>query len=172
MRLQVAIEARRFEIDLFWRRSAFFWAFIAAAIGAVAWSYGAHPRLAIVFSTFAFVCSCIWSLVNRGSRFWHVNWESKVQEFEDDVIGPVFKNPQFSPGKNWWPGARYSPSRLVIALSDYVATLVGLLLGYQVATGVRLAWPPGLGDVAVGTFVAGSLVWLLLVKLKTLRHDA
>jgi hypothetical protein len=31
--LELALETRRFEIDLFWQRSLFFWVFIAPAFG-------------------------------------------------------------------------------------------------------------------------------------------
>ncbi len=170
-RLEVAMEARRFEIDLLWRRSVFFWGFIAAAFGAVAWTYGSHPRLAIVFTCFGFVCSVVWTLANRGSRFWHVSWESKVQELEGNVIGPLFSTPRFKSEGRWWEGGRYSPSRLVIALSDYVAALWLALLAYQTVHTLRPQCPLHWRDMGLLAFVVGSLMWIVVVGVVTRRHD-
>jgi hypothetical protein len=169
-RLQVAMESRRFEIDLLWRRSLFFWGFITAAFGGFTWASTQRPTLAIVFSVIAFVFSFIWSLVNRGSRYWHVNWELKVQALEDDVIGPMFKTQSSDERGLWWSGRRYSPSRLMIALSDYVTFVAFMLLASQVFSSIRVPFGLNAAEWAAWIFAAGSLGWALLVRGKTRRH--
>jgi hypothetical protein len=95
--LEEARENRRFEIDLYWRRTAYFWVFIAAAF----WGYSAlqgehkipgdHQIIAFLIACFGFIFSCAWYFVNRGSKFWQQNWELHVDLLEDKVAGPIYK---------------------------------------------------------------------------------
>ena len=106
---------RQFEIELFWKRATFFWAFILAA-------FTAHfALLGMIFSTFskevneelslknmcelpglslfalaitAFFCfffSLAWALVNKGSKFWQKNWEAHIDTLEENVTGNLYK---------------------------------------------------------------------------------
>lgn len=36
------------------------------------------------------VCSAAWTLLNRGSKYWQENWETKVELNEKKVTGPLF----------------------------------------------------------------------------------
>jgi hypothetical protein len=63
---EVSVDTRKFEIDLFWKRSFFFWGFISAAF--VGYAALRPSELRIVMACFGMVCSCAWSLVNRGSK--------------------------------------------------------------------------------------------------------
>ena len=89
-RFQVALDARRLEINLFWQRSLFFWGFTGAAFVAIAATLGEHPRLALLVSCFGLVSSVCWSLANRGSKYWHEAWETKVHREEITVGDPLF----------------------------------------------------------------------------------
>ena len=136
-RYEVSLETRKFEIDLFWRRSIFFWGFIAAAFIAYA-SYSGdktyNPYLRIIISFFGFACSFCWTLVNRGSKYWQENWEHQVDIIEDKVTGPLFKIPAaIDTTKNWWLRARkYSVSKITIALSDYVVLVWAGMTFYSI----------------------------------------
>ena len=66
----VALVTRNFEIELFWKRSLFFWGGIASAFVGYATLVKDKPSLAILIACFGFVCSVAWSLVNRGSKYW------------------------------------------------------------------------------------------------------
>jgi hypothetical protein len=68
--LQLANEVRKFEINLFWQRSLFFWGLIAATLLSYAnfKDADATSRFAIVCAGFIFILG--WTLVNRGSKFW------------------------------------------------------------------------------------------------------
>lgn len=59
-RFRIAIETRAFEIDLFWKRSIFFWGFISVAFVGYATLRTASSDLAIV------VGSSGWSVLRPG----------------------------------------------------------------------------------------------------------
>ncbi len=106
-----AADIRKFEIELFWKRGTYYWAFILAA-------FTAHfALLGMLFSTcsptmnqefslkklcelpglsifalsltafFCFFFSLAWTLVNKGSKFWQKNWEAHIDVLEEHVTG-------------------------------------------------------------------------------------
>ena len=93
--LKIALDTRKFEIELYWKRATYFWAFIAASFAGYFALTGSTNRIpSYVF----FLICCLgfsftfsWYLANRGSKFWQKNWESHVDALEDDIIGPLFK---------------------------------------------------------------------------------
>jgi len=109
-----ALDVRKFEIELYWKRSAYFWAVIAATLGA----YGAmatvsfksviegptasatvpflYQLILLVLAGMGTVFSWGWLFVNKGSKFWQSNWEAQVDLLEDAVVGPLYKT-VFSP---------------------------------------------------------------------------
>ena len=88
-----AHEIRKFEIELFWKRATYYWAFIFAAFTAHFTLLGmlfkdrqfsfpelyALPGLSLfslaITAFFCFVFSLCWVLMNKGSKFWQKNWE-------------------------------------------------------------------------------------------------
>ena len=131
--LKYAAEFYKSEIDNFWKRSLFFWGFIAAAFVAYGSVYGkpdAEPVLRAI-ACFGLVCSVAWCLLNRGSKYWYEAWEQKVVAIERDVLGaPLFSNIEELVRSGWWGAARYSVSKITIALSDF-AVLTWLFLGLK-----------------------------------------
>lgn len=131
-RFRAAFETRQFEIDLFWKRSFFFWGFIAAAFVGIAALAGKQPILSLLISGFGVVCSLAWTLANRGSKYWQEQWETKIEAVEDIVTGPLFKREEAPQHKGWWVGGRrYSVSKLAIAVSDYVLLVWICILFHQ-----------------------------------------
>jgi len=127
---EMAVQTRNFEIELFWKRSLFFWGFISVAFAAYA-SFRTHiPELAILFVCFGVVCSCAWTLLNRGSKYWQESWEQKVGELAStEAEKHLFSKEEDVMEKGFWLKARkYSVSKLVIALSDYICLLWLFLL--------------------------------------------
>lgn len=131
---KIAIATRNFEIDLYWKRSLFFWGFIATA----ALGYGSsllaekpNHNLALLIACFGFICSLCWSLVNRGSKYWQEHWERKVTDFENKLgdIELFRAKDKRDNSKSWWLGSRkFSVSRLAIALSDFTVFIwLGLI---------------------------------------------
>lgn len=94
--LEHALDIRKFEIDLYWKRATYFWAFIGATLA----GYGAlqatsiissKEDLSVVLCCLGLVFSCGWFCVNKGSKQWQENWENHVDMLEDEVIGPLYK---------------------------------------------------------------------------------
>ena len=127
-RFQTAKEGRKYEIDKFWQRSAFFWVFIAASFFAFSKANEGAERL--LFSCFGLVTSLAWTLQNRGSKYWQEAWEQKVTRTEEEVLGEhVFHHFEKREPKGFWGAWEFSVSRLVIALSDFTTIVwLGLLL--------------------------------------------
>lgn len=121
-RFDISVQTRNLEIGLFWSRSLFFWGFISAAF--IGYAALRQSELRILVACFGMVCSCAWSLVNRGSKYWQESWETKVERFEPHVTGPLFAKEEAPQDKGCWLGSKkYSVSKLAIALSDYVSLL-------------------------------------------------
>jgi len=164
-RLKHAVAARQLEIELFWRRSLFFWGFISAAFIALATSYGRHPYLAIAVTCFGLICSLCWTLLNRGSKYWYEAWETKVEREEPNVMGMLFGRIESIKRNHPLVRARrYSVSKLLIVLSDYVLILWIAILAYQLVA--QIPWPQILSEwrpVLVLVFVLFTLAYILLV---------
>ncbi|AJX81482.1 putative membrane protein [Burkholderia pseudomallei 7894] len=93
--LERALDTRKFEIDLYWKRATYFWTFIGATLaGFIAIQAGAsssRDTLSVLLSCLGTVFSFAWLLVNRGSKYWQENWEKHVDLLEDDETGPLYK---------------------------------------------------------------------------------
>ena len=139
-----ALDTRKFEIELYWRRAAYFWTFIGAALaGFVAvQASGAETKqdLSVVLSCVGFVFSVAWLCVNRGSKYWQENWEKHVDMLEDNISGPLYKV-VLSRGKprSWRDRGRHivtGPSPLSVSkinqlISIYVSILWVVLIFYS-----------------------------------------
>src|SRR5580692_1420212 len=72
--LERAHDIRKFEIDLYWRRAAYFWTFIAATFaGFVAIQASVSQSkvdLSVFISNFGLTFSFAWLCVNRASKHW------------------------------------------------------------------------------------------------------
>ncbi|MEC0269369.1 hypothetical protein [Paenibacillus anseongense] len=92
--LKFALDIRKFEIDLYWKRATYFWAFIAASFAgyfALINANSQHWKHILIVSVLGFLFSYCWYFVNRGSKFWQNNWERHVDYLEDEWIGPLYK---------------------------------------------------------------------------------
>lgn len=93
--LNHALDIRKFEIELYWKRAAYFWTFIGATFAgfiAVEASSAINKQdLSVMLSCLGIVFSFAWVLVNRGSKYWQENWEKHVDMLEDEITGPLYK---------------------------------------------------------------------------------
>jgi len=70
-----------------------------------------------------------WTLANRGSQYWQENWETKVHEAEQAVVGELFRKPEARERKGVFSGYRFSVSRIAIAESEFtVLVWIAILL--------------------------------------------
>lgn len=127
---------RMFEIEMFWRRSLIFWGFISAAFIGLAALGEKSAAYSVVFTSFGLVCSVVWALGNRGSKYWQEYWEKKVKENQQDVTGEMFVDsmPATYPWYAQFAPRRKSVSKLVMGLSDYSVVVWLLLVVYSNVT--------------------------------------
>lgn len=158
-----ASDVRKFEIGLFWQRSLFFWGFIASAFLAYA-DVGKEKSpdhdLLLAIAAFGLVCSVAWTLANRGSKYWQENWEAKLKSLEEDVLGQKLYSTNYGIHRQqWWGAARFSVSRLTIALSDFA---VGLWIFMAVRSISGIRWAPfWQGQVLIPALVFAYIVMML-----------
>ena len=127
----VAHENRKFEIEMLWKRSVFYWGFIAASFAGFVATEKTIGSASIVFAAFGFLCSLAWSAGNRGSKYWQEYWESKVINLQNLVTGDLFIDhyPQRLDWRRQLAPRRLSVSKLAIGISDYtVIAWLGILL--------------------------------------------
>jgi hypothetical protein len=92
--LDYALDIRKFEIDLYWKRATYFWTFIGVAFAgyfALLAAKGIPQEAIFLVTCLGFIFTFSWYLVNRGSKFWQNNWERHVDMLEDEIIGPLYK---------------------------------------------------------------------------------
>lgn len=99
--LEMALDTRKFEIELYWKRAAYFGAFIALSFGAffLVFSndqlknnqHAFYNEILLAISVFGLFLSCCWYLVNKGAKYWQENWEKHVDMLEDEIMGPLYK---------------------------------------------------------------------------------
>ena len=101
-----ALDTRKFEIDLYWKRATYFWAFIAAIFIATYSMLNSSDKsfitisdpdgilkkmIVILIALLGYVFSIGWYFVNRGSKVWQENWEMHISILENSINGPLFK---------------------------------------------------------------------------------
>jgi hypothetical protein len=161
-----ALDNRQFEIDLYWKRAAYFWTFIAAAFAGyfVLEKDEAYQSLIYVVTCLGFLFSLAWYFVNRGSKFWQQNWEMHVDLLEDKITGPLYKR-VIQPRKyDFWnltDAYPFSVSKINQILSLLVA-LVWLVL--MVRTAAIVIWYGSTHFLTIGAMTAlvGVGVFMLL----------
>lgn len=130
--LKTALDIRKFEIELFWKRGTYYWAFILAAFTTHFALLGFFfdrgsgrifcleefcdlPGIAlfslVINAMFCFIFSFSWVLVNKGSKFWQENWEEHIYQLENNVMGRLYKTYLNSEkdGKFCWFPLSYKP---------------------------------------------------------------
>jgi len=129
--LKQALDNRKFEIELYWKRATYFWTFIGAAFAAYFVLQTQRDfSVTYIAACLGFMFSLAWYYVNRGSKFWQQNWEMHVDLLETEIAGPLYKTVlQPHPYRFWNLSDAYpfSVSKINQILSLLV-TLVWLLL--------------------------------------------
>lgn len=134
MAYERACRNREFEIELYWKRTAYFWAFITTIYVAYynvlkniyCGEFWHFPLL--VLSGLGLFFAVAWVLTSKGSRHWQENWENHVSLLEDKVTGPLFKI--FEPNS-------FSVSKVNLMAGYVVATCAGGLFVFQVVSFCR-----------------------------------
>jgi len=92
----LAWQAKNFEIELYWKRAGYFWAFqalVLAGLIAIASSKDLIEQNLFLHYTICLglITSLGWYLTNKGSKVWQRHWESIVDVLEDYYIGKLYK---------------------------------------------------------------------------------
>ena len=186
--LEHAMDNRKFEIELYWKRATYFWTLIAAAFAGyfaiLATNTPTPGTVAIVDKSFlAFAVSCIgfvftfaWFQVNRGSKQWQENWENHVDMLEDEVTGPLYKTILRRPADSMGFVDRFvtGPSNISVSKVNQMVNLFTLCVWALLA--VYIAWPIAFSRpiswphwIATGTTAAFCV--LILVFARTYGDD-
>lgn len=89
--LQIALDNRAFEIQLFWQRSNYFMVLMTAlGVGVFAIK---DLMYALFISIFATITSWFWYKTNLGSKFWHESWEVEVVNLAKEQNIRSFERP-------------------------------------------------------------------------------
>ncbi len=146
--LEHALDIRKFEIELYWKRATYFWTFIGASLGGyVAVQHAdrsaSSDDLSVVLTELALVFSFAWYCANRGSKQWQENWENHVDLLENKTIGPLYKTVLLRPSSmshglsslGWAtePGP-FSVTKINQIVSLFMTALSGILF-------IRSLWP-------------------------------
>ncbi len=94
---EIALETRKFEIELYWKRTAYF----ALFIGAVFVGYysillpnetnnNGNSHLSLILAVLGYLLSLLWYMANRGSKYWQENWEAHIEELSTHLGIPIF----------------------------------------------------------------------------------
>ena len=129
-----AHDIRKFEIELYWKRTTYFWAFIAAAFTgyfAILTSKDIDFKEQYIFliESIGFIFSLGWFFVNRASKHWQLNWEKIIDSLEDDITGSLMKTHIVNHNHFWQLtlSYRFSVSRINQIISIFI-TVIWLIL--------------------------------------------
>lgn len=160
--LKIAMENRKLEIDLYWRRAAYYWTFIGAtfvAYGTMSKVADGDQDLLIAISCLGVVFSFAWWVAMRGAKYWHQNWERHVDALEDLVVGPIHKLVVPFEDSKWWHFTRphaFSATKINAAIGLYVSFIWSFLLAKSISE--RFGFYEPFRDFNAIILVAGSAV--------------
>ena len=89
---EIALDTRKFEIDLYWKRTAYFVLFIGAIFVGYynVFSNSKSHWVSLSIAALGFLLSLLWYMANRGSKFWQENWEAHIEELSTYLGIPIF----------------------------------------------------------------------------------
>ena len=96
---KIALDTRKFEIELYWKRTGYFVLFIGAVFvgyysiintAKEGISKYQNEWLLLLLPALGFLLSLLWYMANRGSKFWQENWEAHIEELSTHLGVPIF----------------------------------------------------------------------------------
>lgn len=135
---EIAMEMRNFEIELYWKRSTYYWAFMAATFAAI-WTVAKEPALSFLtplLSGLGFIFALGWYLATKGSKYWQKNWEDHLYALgvlSDIPIHSVTLTPKKYNAYHPLREYPFSVSKINQMMSFFVAIFWALILAWSVA---------------------------------------
>jgi ABC-type multidrug transport system fused ATPase/permease subunit len=146
MALKYALDIRKFEIELYWKRATYFWAFIAAIFaGYLVLIVNKHQnhieaKYFIILTLLGFVFSISWYLVNRGSKFWQQNWEMHVDFLEDETIGSLYRIISNPKNYKWYKVLTHGYPCSVSKINQVLSFMVSIIWIYLLYDSINMAF--------------------------------
>lgn len=169
--LEQALDIRKFEIELYWKRASYFWTLIAAAFAGYFVILSAQHLddkrfLAFVVACIGFLFTFAWFQVNRGSKQWQENWENHVDILEDKVTGPLYKTVLGRPsGDDFFERHVTGPGNISVSKTNQIVNLftlcIWVALAYFTLEVVRFDYPLSIRHVVVGGLTLGFCFLIL-----------
>jgi len=104
---RLALDIRKFEINLYWSRSQYFWAFQVAFFAALGFFISDPSRTGLAYfeqgsdvfmklivfaiSLAGYISAISWVMIVKGSKRWQDNWERHVDMLEREFSGNIYK---------------------------------------------------------------------------------
>ena len=171
--LEHALDIRKFEIELYWKRAAYFWTLIAVAFVGYFGILGAEHMaeknfMAFVVACIGFLFTFAWFQVNRGSKRWQENWENHVDMLEDGVTGPLYKTVLSRPsGDGPFERLVTGPAEISVSKTNQIVNLftllIWLVLAFVALEPVGIDQPPSIKRIVVAAI---TIVFCLLILRK------
>ncbi|WP_284881291.1 hypothetical protein [Citrobacter portucalensis] len=91
--LDKAHDIRKFEIELYWKRATYFFAFFTVITAAFGYLFTSekYSSFAPGVSIIGIVLSICFINVNKGSKYWQCNWEYLIDKLEVYITGNLYK---------------------------------------------------------------------------------
>lgn len=166
-----AWEIRNFEIELYWKRATYFWAFQISILAAFGLSvrYFKEPELQPVIFLFAnigIIISFAWLFANKASKFWQQNWEGHIDLLEDELSGPLYKTLVKRDSKN-----SFSVSRINEHISMYFCVVWMLLAAGYLAYFELFNFNMKVAQLAIPECIIGIVTVIFLGSMARQRTD-
>ncbi len=169
--LEHALDIRKFEIELYWKRAAYFWTLIAAAFAGyfviLSSEHLADKKfLAFIVACVGFLFTFAWFQVNRGSKQWQENWENHVDILEDKITGPLYKTILGRPpGDDFFERYVTGPGNISVSKTNQIVNLftlcIWLVLAYFTLGILRCDYPLSIKHFVVGSLTLGFCILIL-----------
>jgi hypothetical protein len=171
--LEHALDIRKFEIELYWKRATYFWTLIAVAFAGYFVILGSQYMdekkfMAFVVACIGFLFTFAWFQVNRGSKRWQENWENHVDMLEDSVTGPLYKTVlSRPPGDGPFERLVTGPAEISVSKTNQIVNLftlfIWLVLAFVALEPLALDQPVSAKRVVVAIF---TIIFCLLILRK------
>lgn len=158
---ELAHDIRQFEIELYWKRATYFWAFQLVAFAALGLLFKdgevKNPQLLTIPASIGVITAFAGILTARGSKFWQENWEAHVDLLEEATqerltqVVLCRRSPQYSV-------SRVNESLLHLLTIGW--TVVLFFSAIPQATGIFRIIPQPYQGAAIFLAVVVACVWM------------
>lgn len=139
---ETAHDLRKFEIELIWKRSTYFWGLQIATFAGVAalssslnqsphgslglGSVGFISILLLLLSVFGTCAAFAWFAVAYSSKVWMYNWEKHIDRLESEFSGDIYKTLYFRNDRRIFSLTGVNESIAIIACAIWVMVTAGV----------------------------------------------